>query len=739
MRLGQTKPDSSNSVCLIPKEIGVQLKVSQTDLYLDAGAVQVRVEKNPVKIDFYRNKVLLFSSKGQYFKNGSSKTVFSLKPQESIYGTGFRSIPINRRGHRLQLYNAPRYGYDLDAENLNYCIPLAISSQKYMILMDNPQKGIMDIGASKKSQLSFEMIGGEISYYLIASDDYTELEDAYTELTGKQPMPPRWAFGNLQSRMSYSNENQVRDLADSMQKHDYPLDAIILDLNWFGKFNGKNPSLCSMGNLTFDKDNWKNPSQLIKELSQKGIKVILVTEPYVVKSSFNFDYVYNNGLAVTDSVGVPYLNKEFYFGEGLLLDIFKTSTKQWFWNQYKRLIDTGIAGWWGDLGEPESHPDGIYHVNGKANQVHNIYGHYWDKLLYDGYSKDYPSRRIFNLNRSGFAGSQRFGISPWTGDVSRSWEGLQAQLPSLLSMSMCALGYTHSDLGGFTPGDNDEELYLRWLQFGTFCPVFRVHGDGTIPPEPIYHSDSVQRIIRNFIKLRYRMLPYNYTLAWENSTKGTPLMRPLYSEEPQNILLSNYSDEYFWGKSFLICPVLFKNQKEKPIYLPSGHWFDYWNDSLYTGNNSFIMETSLEKIPVFVRAGSFIPTTNAIKNTEEYSSESITVHYYADSSIHHSEYTMFEDDGKTRGSIEKKQYELIQFQANRIKNGIVLILTDNGGMYVGKPSKREVTFILHNILQKPTSIQLGNEKITPVWNSSNKQLQFSIKWNLDTSIVSIYY
>lgn len=736
---GMSHPDTSNCVILIPHMFHVKFEDKGNVMEYSTDSISVRINKSPLTIEFFRGQKLLTTNKGFFVKNTDRGIQFRLKPEENIYGTGSRSIPINRRGHKLDLYNRAVYGYELNAENLNYCIPLVISSERYMILFDNPEKGFLDIGKSNNDNMIFDAVGGELTYYFISDDSFRGIEQSYSSLTGRQPMPPLWVLGNLQARMSYSSEAETRDIVNKITKEDFPLDAIIIDLDWFGKFDGAKPSTSLMGNLSWDTDNWKTPRQMIKDFSDQGIKTILVAEPYVIRESFNYDFVYKNNFAATDSAGKPFVIKDFYFGEGLLLDIFKTSTKDWFWNQYKTQINNGVAGWWGDLGEPERHPSELVHTNGTADAVHNIYGHYWDKMLFDNYKKEYPDVRLFNLNRSGFAGSQRYSVYPWTGDVSRSWGGYQAQLPILLSMSMCGLGYIHSDLGGFTPGPKDEELYTRWLQLGVFCPVFRIHGDSKLPPEPIFYSDSTKKIIRELIKLRYRMLPYNYTLAWQNSSEGIPLMRPLYYYEPDNILLRNYSDEYFWGDELLVAPVLYKGQEEKEIYLPHGIWFDLWNDNRFEGNNTITEKLTIDKIPVFVKAGSFLPMIAPIKNTNEYSSANLFLHYFFDESVKNSSYTMYEDDGKTNGALETGMNEFLTYKAEYVNGKITFRLNKSGGNYNGMPIERNIEFIIHNFKKMPTSVNVDNKNVVYQWDNNLKQLRFNLKWKMKPSKVDIKF
>jgi len=221
-----------------------------------------------------------------------------------------------------------------------------------------------------------------------------------------------------------------------------------------------------------------------------------------------------------------------------------------------------------------------------ADEVHNIYGHYWNKRLYEHYAKDYSNTRLFHLNRSGFAGSQRFSIFPWTGDVSRTWSGLRAQLNILLGMSMSGIPYVHSDAGGFAGGEGDNELYVRWLQMTAFTPIFRPHGTAlyelepgnfSFPSEAALIDEPYRPYARDIIKMRYSFLPYNYTLAYEQTKYGKPLMAPLYYHFPHDNEAVNIQDEFMWGEDILVAPITTKNATERKVYLPEGKWYDAIN------------------------------------------------------------------------------------------------------------------------------------------------------------------
>ncbi|RYF85231.1 MAG: hypothetical protein EON98_07135 [Chitinophagaceae bacterium] len=485
-----------------------------------------------------------------------------LQPNEKIFGGGERALPLNRRGYRLPLYNNPWYGYSEGADALNYSVPFITSSNGYGLFFDNPSKGFLDIGKTAPDWLTFGATSGEINVYIIFGDYQTILQ-SYHKLTGTQPLPPRWVLGNFMSRFGYTSEAQAKEIYGKMKQEGIPVDAVIFDLFWFGdSIKG------TLGNLDWiNRKKWPDPKKMIADFKKDSVKTILVTEPFFLEGTKN--YAASKPFLAVDSSGKnPYLLTDFYFGRGGLIDIFRNDSKAFFWQFYKAQMQNGVEAWWGDLGEPEKHPSNLYH-NLKdfgykrlfnADEVHNIYGHNWTKMLYDYYAKEYPEKRLFSLNRSGFAGTQRYSIFPWTGDVSRSWSGLRAQLPILLGMSMSGVPYVHSDAGGFAGGEGDPELYVRWLQFAAFTPIFRPHGTALYEVEPAAYSwpsepAMMQEPWKSYAKMavltRSSFLPYNYSLAYAQTKYGKPLMAPLYFHFPNDTTATAIQDEYMWGEKYL--------------------------------------------------------------------------------------------------------------------------------------------------------------------------------------------
>jgi oligosaccharide 4-alpha-D-glucosyltransferase len=668
-------------------------------LYQDR--LTLKILKSDLSFTYFFNEQLMVKHQHGFQKTGNGHKVdLVIGDDDILYGGGARALGMNRRGQRLRLYNKANYGYEVQSSLMNFCMPVVLSSKKFIVHFDNPSTGFLDLDSQQKNIISFEAEGGRQSYQVIFSDNWPSLMKGYVQLTGTQPLPPIWSFGNFASRFGYHSQKEVLSIADKFRESDIPLDAIIMDLYWFGRdIKG------TMGNLRFYADSFPEPKKMISQLSERKIQTVLITEPFLLTTSDRWQEA--KDFVAKDSVGNP-MTFNFYFGNTGLLDLYRSDTRHWFWGIYKELHDLGVRGIWGDLGEPEVHPDDIRHAGLSANLVHNIYGHDWARMIKEGYSKDYPFERPFILMRSGYSGSQRFGMIPWSGDVNRSWGGLKSQPEIALQMGMQGLAYMHSDLGGFAGDYDDPELYTRWLQYGVFQPVFRPHSQEQVASEPIFKDQQTLFLTKKAIELRYRLLPYNYSIAYENTTTGLPLMRPTFfvSEDP-NLLQS--CDTYLWGPSFLIAPILEKQQKHKEIYLPSGsNWIDYYSDSLYQGGENYAVTLCSDHIPVFVRGGSFVVTSSPMKNTTDLAVSDIEIHLYYDSSKHESAFVWYEDDGITNGSDTNTNYMKCYLSQNCSDGHLqISIVTDKGTSFTYQ--HKSVSFVLHGYHRR--SLILNDKRI----------------------------
>lgn len=678
--------------------------------------LQVNIQSLPFALSFSNKQGQLIKEEIGLFNYDTTRGFrFELSENEKIMGGGQRVLGMDRRGHRMPLYNKAHYGYTTESNQMYFSLPAIMSSKGYAIAFDNSANGFLDIGYTQQNILQFEADAGRTSYIFSAGDDFYQLVENFVSATGKQPLPPRWALGNYASRFGYKTQQQVLDTIDKFIEQDFPVDAVVLDLYWFG------PDIKGhMGNLNWDLDNWPEPEKMIQTLSEKGVNTIMITEPFILSTSSQWGSAIKNKALAKDFAGEA-KTFDFYFGNTGLVDVFDPKAQAWFWQYYQALNEQGVAGWWGDLGEPEVHPgDSIHKLapeygNRKVtgNEIHNAYGHQWAEMVYNKQKQARPDERPFIMMRAGFVGSQRYAMVPWTGDVARSWGGLQPQVELALQMSMFGLAYTHSDLGGFAGGETfDAELYTRWLQYGAFQPVYRPHAQDNIAPEPVFHDETTQDIVRKYVKLRYRLLPYNYSLSMRNSMSGIPMMRPLLMDFPKQSM--SRTDAYLWGDAFLVAPIIEQGQLQKEVLFPKGVWFDYWQNKKLNGQQKHVVEAPLDTLPVFVKAGSFVPTVPNIPNTQNYSSASLRVDYYADLSVPHSLYTLYEDDGKDPNSLAQQNYQTLIFQSAHkevLESETLTINVKVNGQYDNAPVKRKLTSIIHGLKHQPKEVLVDNVKV----------------------------
>ena len=736
----------------------VKLSSRSNQLILRNNQLSAEITKQPLSVKYFYQGRLLTEQKDFFQANSITPELsravhgvrFKLSDNEKILGGGERVLGMDRRGHRIPLYNRAHYGYETHSKQMNYSLPAVLSSNKYMILFDNSAKGWLDIGYTNPSNLQFEAVAGRNAYIIIGAETYAELTSHYVELTGTQPMPARWTLGNFASRFGYHDQAEVLQTAELFKQQEIPLDAIILDLYWFGKgIKGH------MGNLDWDKTAFPTPEKMINKLDQQGVKTVMITEPFVLSTSKKWQDAIDSNALATSSNGEP-KTFDFYFGNTGLIDVFNSNGRDWFAKVYHDLYQQGVRGWWGDLGEPEVHPsDALHRLDNNtivgADSIHNVYGHRWAQLVFEQQQALAANTRPFILMRSGFAGSQRYGILPWTGDVSRSWGGLKPQVELSLQMGLFGLAYTHSDLGGFGGGDKfDPELYIRWLQYGVFQPIYRPHGQEHIPSEVVFHNQQTRDIVKKFIELRYQLLPYHYTMAYQNATQGTPLMRPMFFDNDLDNNASNRafdnSTSYLWGDSFFVQPItepmadiaangeLANNNTSVKVNLPSGVWFNFFDDKKYLGGRTHELAVNIETLPVFVKAGAFVPRIETIQTTDNYQRNQLDLHYYADAAVSQSSGQIYEDDGVSLDAISKNNFELLTFNAKHKNAALEISLKRDGGSYPQMPKERALNLMIHNWCQKPKAVLFNNQKVSQYqWQQASCLLTVPVNWQHQAS------
>ena len=740
--------DSSYSVNLKSSIPFNNVVESANSIQLQFEKCLLEINKVPLSIALKSGtEVKIKEDQGIRYLKDSVFLSFLIKPSDVFHGAGGRPFGPDLNRKAFEFYNTWEYAYYDQATGLSqsFNVPFIVSSHKYGLLLDSDKPGLMRmyVGSLDSTKLNIEMVSsGKWAYYLINGDSNDKILENYTLLTGRQPLPPRWALGYIQSKFGYKNQSEATNAVSKLQNQGFPIDAVGLDLYWYGDET-------KMGNMDWYTPTWPSPEDMMKKLSAKGVKTILITDPYISTKSDQYQTAETLSLFAKRYDSGQTYTQDIWNGTVGLLDIFNPETQTWLWNKYKKLSLQGVSGWWTDKIEPDYHPFDAYHVLGNARQVHNLYPLFWSKNLYEHYKADFPEKRLFNLTRSGWSGSQRYGILPWSGDVARYWAGLKLQVPIMVQAGMSGIAYMHSDIGGFaTMSDKtnkDEELDLRWFQLGTFSPITRNHGQRP-DPEPFNLSEPFYSIVKNYLSIRYQLLPYTYSLAWKNSISGRPICMPMdYFKNKKD--LGDINDQYFFGENLIIAPVLLHGMPSRKVVLPEGKWFNFWTDELYEGNKNIFPMLTVDHIPVYARAGAFIPlSTSTKKSTDYYNSDSLTIKFFQDISVPSPAFRMFNDDGADPNSLTNGKYELVDFNG-RISTDSIQITTTRTKSFDKAIARRSLIYEIKNLTSPPITLKINGREFPIVryaneftnnaayYDLGNKELKIRYEWDCKDPLV----
>lgn len=654
----------------------------------------------------------IFDNGFRYSAAGRQTLFLGTSGKGSFYGAGERGHRYNLRGDTLVMYNRQNYGYtgnDPRISQMNITMPLVLNSAGYALVFDDFAAAQMQVGDAIRYTTESAL---PVTYYYVGGvDNMAELTEELTELTGRQPLPPLWALGYITSKYGYRTQAETEGTVDTLKQRGYPVDGIVLDLYWYGKEQ-------DMGRLAWEPSQWPDAAGMLGRLKDRGVNTVTISQPYVLRNGRaidNYRELADKKMFVTDSTGAPQ-EVVIWVGEGGMFDVANADTRRWLTDRYKQLTDMGVGGWWGDLGEPEVHPETGMHANGlPARLYHNKYGNDWSSIISELYAKEYPDTRLLTLMRGGTIGLQRHSVFPWSTDVSRSWGGLQPQIRIMLNSGLSGLGYMSSDLGGFAVDEANPylpELYVRWLQAGLFTPVFRTHAQQYAEP---YKYPQYEDIIKALVLERYRWLPYNYTLAYENAAFGYPLVRPLDFTDSKadgefDSLYNGADDEYMWGNELLVAPVITEGATSRPVVFPAGSkWIDYSRPSqVYEGGTrADAYPAPLAVLPLFVRGGAFIPTADyPMENTADYRANEFTVSYYPAGG--ESSYTLYDDNRISPRALADGQYRLIHFKGVDKGDSVEIEITSEGS-YTGAPETVDFTFKVYMGEDTPREYKLAFE------------------------------
>jgi len=611
--------------------------------------------------------------------------------QEAFYGLGDKPTHLNLRGKRLTNWNSDTYSFSFDQDPLYRSIPFYIGlndGDAYGIFFDNTFKTYFDFACEVHDQTSFWSEGGELQYYYIHGPHMMDVVKGYHSITGTHYLPPMWALGYHQCRWSYYPENKVRELAQNFRTKQIPCDAIYLDIDYMDGYR------C----FTWNKHYFPDPKKMIKSLTDDGFKTVVIIDP---------------GIKVDDNYWVFKEGKEHkyfcrrgddYFMEGHVWpgrcqfpDFTNPDARTWWGGLFKGLVDAGVAGVWNDMNEPAvfgrgTFPNDVRHnydgYRGSHRKAHNVYGMQMVRATYDGLKKLNKGKRPFTITRAAYAGTQRYS-SVWTGDNVATWEHLRLGMLQLQRLSVSGLSFCGTDIGGFS-GEPDGELFTRWIQLGVFSPFMRAHSAGdTREREPWSFGEAFEAINKKFIELRYKLLPYIYSVFWEQARYGFPILRPLAMLEQEISSNIPREEEFSFGDKILVSPVVNSGQTSKKVYLPKGDWYDYWTHTLLTGGLELDVKTPLDQMPIFIKAGSVIPEFPPMQYVDLKLVNTLSLHvYYGISTVNS---YIYEDHGDTF-AYEQEIYLEKKLTLQGSKNNLVL----NQSME-GLFTERYETYQLHFI------------------------------------------
>ncbi len=644
-------PDFSFAVFAKPQQTKATINQDDNQVSITTDSLKLVITKKPFTTTFYTpdGRVISQDEKGlsTSWVNESVTTYKHMQDDEHFIGLGEKTGNLDRKGSGYTNWNSDTFGYRTDQDPIYSTIPFYIGihhNLNYGIFMDNTYQSDFNFGASNNRFSSFGARGGEMKYYFIYHKHLADIITSYTALTGRMKMPPMWSLGYQQNRYSYYPDTEVYRIAQTLREKKIPADGITLDIHYMDKYKV----------FTWDKNRFPDPAKLTAKLKDMGLKLTLIVDPGV-KTEAGYP-VYEDGLK--NNIFIKYSDSTNYTGQVWpgwchFPDFTGEKGRTWWHGQIKKYADVGVSGIWNDMNEistwGQKMPDNvIFDYEGQKVshlQAHNVYGLEMARASFEGYRKALDNKRPFILTRSGYAGLQRY-TAIWTGDNRAEDDHMLMGVRLLSSLGVSGVAFSAMDIGGFT-GNPSVALYTRWMQVGAFTPYFRNHTQvNTKSAEPWAFGEEALEIARNYINLRYRLLPYLYSSFYEATQNGHPIVRSLainYTFDPKVYSVA-YQNQYEFGNAFMIAPFAGADTYGT-VYFPEGNWYNLYNDEMIAGKQEKISRISTQQLPVFVKESSIIPMQSLIQSTAEKPTDTLTVHIYKGS--RNNSFVYYEDDGES--------------------------------------------------------------------------------------------
>lgn len=704
-----------------------------------ANGVEVRALRHPLRLSVRdaAGRELLEESFGAATFNGRLVHYVRDLPGTRYVALGEQPGPLAHNGTVVHFWNTDAYGYRPGDSPIYSSMPFYIAVARgvaHGVLYDDPFRGSMDLAGRLHGSIGYTADGGpdggELRFYVIPGPGIDSVVARATRLTGRMPLPPRWALGYQQSRYSYAPDSMLMNVATEFRRRDIPADVLYLDIGYMHGYR----------DFTWDPVGFPHPTQLLDSLGRMGFKVVTIVDPGVkVDSAYA---VYREGLArhafVTMPDGTPALGT-VWPGTAVFPDFSRAAVRAWWGDAQAPLVHAGVRGIWNDMNEPSSFTGktlsdlaqfGDEGTPGTHLEYHNQYGTLMARAAFEGLRHLRPGARPFVVTRAGYTGVQRYS-SMWTGDNSSTWAHLRIAIPMVLSLGLTGEPFAGSDIGGFT-GDPSPELYARWLESAALLPFFRTHSaNNTRRREPWSYGAAYERANRATIRLRYRFLPVLYTAFYEHARDGAPPVRPVFWSDPADTTALGVSDEYLAGDHLLVAPVVDSAADTRRVYLPAGRWYRLGSDSAYEGGRWVTVPaprpldapgdtTALTGLPLFARAGAVIPMQRVLPYTDARRLDTLALHVWPGGATPVTS-TLYEDAGDGYG-YARGEARVTTFTTRALGPGGVDIALARRGRYRGA----RVFAVTVHAVARPRQVRVDGRTVSVRYDAARRTARLVI-------------
>ena len=641
-------------------------------LVITTDELEVVIHRSPLTVEFRdakSHRVINADERPIMYDPASGKVAAfrTLGFEEHIYGLGEKAARFDKRRMQFTMWNSDTPAYKEGTDPIYQDIPFYLGWQDgtaYGIFFDNSFRTNFDFGMSLQEYSAFSADGGEMNYYFFWGPSIKKILGRYADLTGHMPMPPMWTLGNQQSRWGYYSDKRAEEVVARYRADDLPLDALYLDIHYMNDYRV----------FTWHPQRFPDPSAFTAKLGEQGVKVVPIVDPGVkyqppaagakdaeknpeLQVQDKSYYVFNQGLAnnyfLKRKSGDVWIGK-VWPGDAVYVDYTLPAAAEWWGGLFRAYTDHGVAGIWTDMNEPSDFIDqtgktqmDVVSSDGGANTMYaqnrNVFALGMARATREGLERLKPNDRPFVITRAAYAGIQRYSTT-WTGDNTATWESLEISIPMFQSLGLSGQPFIGADIGGFI-GRTNAELMTRWYEVGFLTPLCRNHAEITgYDHEPWRFGEYYEGIIRKYLKLRYRLLPFLYTALEEAHRTGVPMFRPLLLNYQDDYNTVTIDDQFMVGADLLAAPIVKPGLTQRPVYLPKGTWFDYWTGKPLSGGTTIHAEAPLETVPLYVRGGAILPMGPEMNYVGEQAGGPLTFTIYPDAKGH-AEATLYEDDG----------------------------------------------------------------------------------------------